>query len=605
MAIEDNTKYGLTGAQIKELSTRVKLKGDKPLSGNTDPSTSTAGGVGQLYINKTAGTTFYLESISGAERAPVYNWISVGGGSGGTQADWNTTDSTADSYIKNKPMENSLAFFTAQDGASPDFGHPTDKIAPASARLSTNAERNTLKANLAYNQTPFLDSRDEVTPWLNALGFSYSGPGDFQNTYTWEGFRAYHVGGEITSTYYHCYNGSSVQTYEGSSTLVYSDVREFTSDNGTKFIVGVAADGFIIFCENMMTASRTYWEMDYDQFISVSQTNGVLRTLDQTMLPKATTTVEGITSLQTVTDTVSSSIAVGDYLKKTTVNNKPQLDIKQAFVDWEESDNTSPAYIINRPFGVTPAGATVPVNDVVGAVMSSYGTEPSELPRFGAYLPAEIFSHPASSVNYYAYEVSNSFATFLGLASGWTSLEAPFKCLGVEGSRQQGAYGSAYFPTGNKAGDELLANIQAGAQVTINYGWWYESMEQMQNVGCTDSDTVTFRSGTFENRTYYYYSFAQPKSVSTIGSGDSTYIYGFVALPVLNASGVEIGWTLAVIGAIMNEQFEFNAGFYDSIAISYVSALPSVQYLDAQVIPLDPNVFEINAQGQITLKTNP
>lgn len=57
----------------------VAGKSPTPLGGITDPSTSTAGSVGQFYVNTATAKLFICTAVSGGS----YTWLSVGGGSSG------------------------------------------------------------------------------------------------------------------------------------------------------------------------------------------------------------------------------------------------------------------------------------------------------------------------------------------------------------------------------------------------------------------------------------------------------------------------------------------------------------------------------------------
>ena len=93
MAIDDNTTYGLTGAQIKELPGKIQGAVDEVvLSGAGAPTTSTTGTVGQLYEDTTNGKLYICTAVSGS----TYTWSEVGAGGGGgssiitlTSADYN------------------------------------------------------------------------------------------------------------------------------------------------------------------------------------------------------------------------------------------------------------------------------------------------------------------------------------------------------------------------------------------------------------------------------------------------------------------------------------------------------------------------------------
>lgn len=82
MAIDDNTTYGLTGAQVKELPGKVTGKIDARIKTNAGaPTTATTGTVGQLLEDTTNGKLYICTSISGG----TYTWTEVGASGAGVE----------------------------------------------------------------------------------------------------------------------------------------------------------------------------------------------------------------------------------------------------------------------------------------------------------------------------------------------------------------------------------------------------------------------------------------------------------------------------------------------------------------------------------------
>lgn len=99
MAIDDNTTYGLTGAQIKELPSKIQgAVAGVAITGAGAPTTATVGTVGKLYEDTTNGKLYICTAVTpGTDPDPdTYTWEEVGAGGGGggeittlTSADYN------------------------------------------------------------------------------------------------------------------------------------------------------------------------------------------------------------------------------------------------------------------------------------------------------------------------------------------------------------------------------------------------------------------------------------------------------------------------------------------------------------------------------------
>ena len=100
MAIDDNTKYAITGEQIKDLALRLATVQSKARMGDEAPTSSTEGELGQLYV---VGETIYvLQDIVEESGEPTeYVWIPLGGDSGGKilyVSDWLVDSGTTTFY---------------------------------------------------------------------------------------------------------------------------------------------------------------------------------------------------------------------------------------------------------------------------------------------------------------------------------------------------------------------------------------------------------------------------------------------------------------------------------------------------------------------------
>ena len=83
------------------------------VTGSGAPTTSTAGTVGQIYVDTATGKVYVCTSASGG----TYAWAEVSG----VQSDWNQTSSSAPDYIKNKPTiptVNNATLTVTQNGTS-------------------------------------------------------------------------------------------------------------------------------------------------------------------------------------------------------------------------------------------------------------------------------------------------------------------------------------------------------------------------------------------------------------------------------------------------------------------------------------------------------
>lgn len=81
MAIDDNTLYGLTGAQVKELPEKVTGKIDARIKTNAGaPTTSTVGEVGQLLEDTTNGDLYICTAVDAASTPAVYTWSRIDAG---------------------------------------------------------------------------------------------------------------------------------------------------------------------------------------------------------------------------------------------------------------------------------------------------------------------------------------------------------------------------------------------------------------------------------------------------------------------------------------------------------------------------------------------
>lgn len=75
MAIDDNTLYGLTGAQVKELPEKVTGKIDARIKTNAGaPTSSTAGTVGQLLEDTTNAKLYQCIGVDDSTTPIVYTW---------------------------------------------------------------------------------------------------------------------------------------------------------------------------------------------------------------------------------------------------------------------------------------------------------------------------------------------------------------------------------------------------------------------------------------------------------------------------------------------------------------------------------------------------
>ena len=77
MAIDDNTKYAITGEQIKDLALRLALS-SKTSSGEGSPKASTEGELGQFYVNTETGDIYYVSEIVEESGEPTsYVWEKI------------------------------------------------------------------------------------------------------------------------------------------------------------------------------------------------------------------------------------------------------------------------------------------------------------------------------------------------------------------------------------------------------------------------------------------------------------------------------------------------------------------------------------------------
>lgn len=77
MAIQDNEQYTLSGAQVKDIV--AKIKATASASGNSAPTSSTEGTLGQTYVDESTGDIYYLESIDETTAPYTYNWTKLNG----------------------------------------------------------------------------------------------------------------------------------------------------------------------------------------------------------------------------------------------------------------------------------------------------------------------------------------------------------------------------------------------------------------------------------------------------------------------------------------------------------------------------------------------
>lgn len=102
MTIVSNTQYTLSGSQLEDLRNYVKTATTS--IGSVAPTTSTAGEVGQLYLDTTNDQAYICTGKTAQGTVPetyTYTWQEVGKTQ--LQADWAQSDNTAADYIKNKP----------------------------------------------------------------------------------------------------------------------------------------------------------------------------------------------------------------------------------------------------------------------------------------------------------------------------------------------------------------------------------------------------------------------------------------------------------------------------------------------------------------------
>lgn len=71
MAIDDNTLYGLTGAQVKELPEKINAM---VTSGAGAPTSSTTGTIGQLYEDTTNAKLYQCIGVDDSTTPIVYTW---------------------------------------------------------------------------------------------------------------------------------------------------------------------------------------------------------------------------------------------------------------------------------------------------------------------------------------------------------------------------------------------------------------------------------------------------------------------------------------------------------------------------------------------------
>ena len=103
MAIDDNTTYGLTGAQVKELAGQVNSA--KTQTGASAPTTATpADYVGQLFYDTTNDDLYCCSAITAQGTDPEtyeYTWESVGGGGIPTNAKfWGRTYDSVNNVVR-------------------------------------------------------------------------------------------------------------------------------------------------------------------------------------------------------------------------------------------------------------------------------------------------------------------------------------------------------------------------------------------------------------------------------------------------------------------------------------------------------------------------
>ncbi len=78
MAIDDNTSYSLTGAQVKELPSKIWQKVASRIIANAGaPTTSTEGTVGLLLEDTTNGVLYQCTEVDTSNNPAVYTWREV------------------------------------------------------------------------------------------------------------------------------------------------------------------------------------------------------------------------------------------------------------------------------------------------------------------------------------------------------------------------------------------------------------------------------------------------------------------------------------------------------------------------------------------------
>jgi len=541
------------------------------------PTASTEGVIGSLLEDTTNGELYQLKSIDTSVTPNIYNWEKVG--SGGTQSDYDVNDSSDPAYIKNRPFYDlSIELPEALGGGEIFSGTPY-------CFLSTKTGGNA-----------FPEGSDK---WNDAIVQSLMNQGYLVQADSGASLtRSFLVAVGLDPNYY----GRS------SLVLLFSDSVDFSViSGGSTILINAGSIDDVTWSWNEQTltltdagnhfyanltgsdryGSTTRFELSiWPQFkvITIRQEsgyigesirsysfggtlNGTLKTIEPKYLPDATSSKKGGVTLSQI----GNSIATGSYLRKYESSGLTAIDLRAApVVDWNSDNIASPQTILNKPFGSIAAGYTYPGS----GTQSLYSYSPD-----WHVLEFEFTSTSDS----YADKFGVTQA-LLNTAGG--TLHGTGYCI-VTGT-------DTYATSWNNFLDAVADLVDRGGAPSVAFT--YRCVDMEGEPPYTGSKTFT---GITNNNGIY------------TAQGEATYYSDFERYFITNFSfwketvnNAEV-WCYHLSFSISDPWGSVGPEVQGGGAITAVATTTAVmtQQLDASYIPLDPNVFTINAQGQITLRS--
>ena len=570
------------------------------------PTTSTTGSLGQLLLDTTNAKVYQLTAIDTSVTPNTYTWEELGGGGSGTQSNWNESDPTDASYIKYRPMYSEGLFlsnlnFVASKCLSSQSGAPSGSVTSITAAnmgftetelqplvdhniLTKSGDNYTLYTS-AYNVWPCIY-------WLTDIpGYDYSKVLEVvsqDTSYRWTGSFRTQLG--ETGTYTTITGNDDGAWLSPDIQINYSSIGipgvSLNVPGNPRAYLLLYPEGIIFLAENYSQAIAYSDRISLDFVYSPNKTT----LLSNAYLSKATTTSRGITTLKEATD----AIQVGTYLKKTTTAGAAAtLDLNTAFVDWEEGAESSPAFLKNKPFGKIPANTQVEYSGTYSGWTRGVSCDIST-------------TQTSSSMCWM------DRANFLSVIY---KTESDFTSKGYQsGFIFEGGVSSTRISSSEKnlsAWKDVFDYAERG-YTKVKVTWTVWGMESSSDI------TQTYTLSKVSNGVY----------CSDISALNTSPLDSYRPAPFLALAKWSVVKNYCTLGSTTTQNYNISdddvmvVGFFEDTvsqytAVSVVSDRPKnnavtvsnpqeiITTIGAEYIPLDPNVFEINASGQITLKTNP